>query len=118
MFIFKAILFLSGNLKQKAVKQALFAERDRADPPPGPAAPAAPAGPAGTRNAARLPWNPPLPLVRGLSSVPGDGRAVAGRSPPGAGTRAAQGRKRQRLPHQGARIPLLLHRGRCAYLLR
>lgn len=41
MLIFKAILFLSGNLKQKAVKQALFAERDRADPPPGPAAPAA-----------------------------------------------------------------------------
>lgn len=83
---------------------------------PGPAAPAAQAGPAGTRNAARLPWDPPLPLVRVLSSVPGDGRAVAGRSPPRAGTRAAQGRKR-RLPHQGARIPLLLHRGRCAYLL-
>lgn len=65
MFIFKAILFLSGNLKQKAVKQALFAERDRADPPPGPAAPAAPAGPSLTR-------------ARGV------GAAGPARAPPGA----------------------------------
>lgn len=65
MFIFKGILFLSGNLKQKAVKQALFAERDRADPPPGPAAPAAPAGPSLTR-------------ARGV------GAAGPARAPPGA----------------------------------